>query len=372
VTISRPEEDGELGAIEVRNPPGLLGLISKVTICPAAQAEHGDCPADSQIGGATVGLGAGLFPLYTAGAVYLTSPYQGAPFGLAVAVPLRAGPFDLGELTVRAKLEVNPETAAISISSDPLPQSLDGIPLQIRTIHLDLDRQGFIVNPTSCRRLAAAATIIGPAGEAVQAQSPFQARDCGRLSFRPKLALKLAGEPGRGGHPKLRAVLAMPKGEANLRRATITLPPSELLDSAHLKAPCTTVQLQTASCPPGSVIGHAEVKTPVLKKPLTGPVYLRSSGHGLPDLLIALKGELPVDIKGRIESAKGALRARFPALPDVPFSRFLLSFRSGGRGLLVNSENLCNGRSQASVRLEGQNGARLAENLPLRRRCPRH
>ena len=45
VTISRGEDQEELGSIAMTNPPGLLGALSAVGICPGARAEAASCPA---------------------------------------------------------------------------------------------------------------------------------------------------------------------------------------------------------------------------------------------------------------------------------------------------------------------------------------
>lgn len=279
VTITRTGEE-ELDSIALRNPPGLLGMLSRVSICSATQAEAARCPANSQVGTVEVGLGPGFNPFYSEGGVYLTGPYRGAPYGLAVAVPVLAGPFDFGEVIVRATLNIDPSTASLNIESDPLPQSLDGIPLQIRTILLDLDRKGFIFNPTSCKPSAIQATVTSTAGAIASEQSSFQAADCAKLAFKPKLSLRLAGQVSRGAHPKLTAVLKVPQGDANLMQVALALSPNELIDSAHLQDPCTRVVFAEGStpgerCPPGSVIGFAKAETPILRKPLEGPVYLR-------------------------------------------------------------------------------------------------
>jgi hypothetical protein len=371
VTITRADNQEELQSIALQNPPGLLGMLSKVGICSGAQAETANCPAASEIGTVTVGLGPGFSPFYSEGGAYLTGPYKGAPFGVALAVPVLAGLFEFGEVVVRATLSIDPSTAALSIASDPLPQSLDGIPLQIRTIHLDLDRKGFTFNPTSCKHSSIKATVTSTAGTLASVRSPFQATDCAKLAFRPKLDLRLAGQTNRGGHPKLTTVLRMPEGGANLKRVALTLPPAELIDSAHIKSPCTRPQFAAGQCPPGSVIGFARAVTPLLKKPIEGPVYLRSSTRQLPDLIVALHGQLDLDLAGRIDAVHGGLRVDFSTVPDAPLTKFTLTLDSGRRGLLVNSTNLCKASVHAVAKLAGQNGAVASQNPLLRTPCAR-
>jgi hypothetical protein len=377
VTITRADNQEELQSIALQNPPGLLGMLSKVGICSGARAETANCPAASEIGTVTVGLGPGFSPFYSEGGVYLTGPFRGAPFGLAVAVPVLAGFFELGEVVDRATLSIDPSTAELSIASDPLPQSLDGIPLQIRTIHLDLDRKGFTFNPTSCKRSSIRATVTSTSGMLASERSPFRARDCAKLAFEPKLDLRLAGQTNRGGHPKLTTVLKMPRGGANLKRVALTLPPTELIDNAHIKSPCTQPQFAADQCPPGSVIGFARAVTPLLKKPIEGPVYLRSSTRRLPDLIVALHGQLDLDLVGQIDTVHRGLRVDFSTVPDAPLTKFTLALDSGRRGLLVNGANLCAAPVHVVAKLSGQNGAGANQNPLLRTPCaaapkPRH
>ena len=370
VTIGRGDGEEELQSIAVRNPPGLLGMLSAVGVCSGVRAEVANCPAASRIGTVAVGLGPSFIPFSSKGGVYLTGPYGGAPFGLAIDVPVLVGPFDLAEVVSRATLSIDPSTAVLSIASDPLPQSLAGIPLQIRTIHLDLDRRGFILNPTSCKRGAITAAITSTSGQVASGRSPFRVRACRKLAFAPTLDLRLGGQTNRGGHPRLTTVMRMPRGGTNLRQVALTLPSTELVDSARVEAPCTRPQFAAGQCPPGSRIGFARVLTPLLKSPLKGPVYLRASNHRLPDLVVALHGQVGLDLTGRIDSVHRGLRVAFATLPDAPLSRFTLTLDSGRTGLLVNGADLCREPAHALAKLAGQNGAVTHLNLPLRAPCP--
>ena len=97
------------------------------------------------------------------------------------------------------------------------------------------------------------------------------------------------------------------------------MPNNEILDNAHLDTICTRVQFAAHACPAGSVIGSATVETPLLGQPLSGPVVLRSSSHELPDLVLDLRGQLNIELVGRIDSSdKGGLRATFDSVPDAP------------------------------------------------------
>jgi hypothetical protein len=350
-------------------PPGLTGRLAGIPYCSEGQiaaAEHQSgaaekagpsCPSASEVGSVNVGAGPGPDPFYAQGHAYLAGPYKGAPLSMAIVTPAVAGPFDLGTVVVRSALYVDPESAKITVKSDPIPTILAGIPLDIRSVAVNVSRNQFTLNPTNCNPMAIGGTAFGQSSEAALS-SPFQVGACKALGFKPKLSLNLKGATKRGKHPALRAVVTYPKGAyANIAKAAVTLPHSEFLDQSHIKTICTRVQFAADDCPAASVYGRARAITPLLDKPLEGPVYLRSSSHKLPDLVAALGGQIDVDLAGRIDTGKnGGIRNTFEAVPDAPVSKFVLEMQGGKKGLLVNSENICKQANRATVLLDAQNG----------------
>ncbi|HEX7245670.1 MAG TPA: hypothetical protein VF245_08915 [Solirubrobacterales bacterium] len=382
--VTREPGSPRLGGLEVSPPPGLLGKLAGVPYCPdsalasipealgsaAAQLANPSCPSASEIGTVAVGAGSGS-PFYVrTGKAYLAGPYKGAPLSLAVVTPALAGPFDLGNVVVRTALRVDPETTRITAVSDPLPTVLHGIPLDLRDVRVEIDRPDFTLNPTDCDPMAVDGRVASTDGVVAPVSSRFQVGACRGLDFRPRLGFKLSGRTSRGGHPRLRAVVEMPKHGANIARARVALPHSEFLDQAHIKTICTRVQFATDSCPAGAVYGHARAFTPLLDKPLEGPVYLRSSSHELPDLVADLRGQIHVAVAGRIDSVNGGIRTTFARVPDAPVSKFVLTMKGGKKGLLVNSTNLCTRRNAATAQFVGQNGKRRNLKPVLRNDCP--
>lgn len=363
--------DGQpnVSSIEATLPQGLLAKLAGVPYCPESQAASGDCPASSQVGTATVGAGSGSNPIYVPQpgkaptAIYLAGPYKGAPISIVVRVPAQAGPFDLGTVAVRNALRIDPSTAQVTAKSDPLPQIIAGVPISYRDIRVEMDRPDFILNPTSCKQMAVTSSIASVAGSAASPSSRFQAADCADLGFKPKLALRFSGAPARrGGYPTLTATLRMPKGGANVDKAVVRMPETEFLENAHIRTVCTRVQYTADDCPKGSVYGYAKAWTPLLDKPLEGPVYLRSSNHTLPDLVASLDGQIHIDLAGRIDSPGGRIRSTFWAVPDAPVSKFVLTMQGGRKGLLVNNTNLCRTKPRASASFLAQNGKSRALN----------
>jgi hypothetical protein len=382
--LTRKDGDQNLSALNVTTPPGFSATLAGIPYCPESalamlnnpaypgrtEQTSPACPAASQIGSATTSEGAGTHPLFTPGKVYLAGPYKGAPLSLVVVVPAVSGPYDLGNVVVRAAIQVNPVTAQVTSVSDPLPRILEGIPLRLRSIRIDLDRPNFALNPTNCDPFAVDATAFGDQGAQGSMESHFQVANCGKLAFAPKLGLKLQGGTKRRGHPALLATLRTGSGEANIRRAVVTMPKAELLDNAHIGTVCTKVQFAAKTCPAASVYGQATAFTPLLAAPLSGPVYLRSSSHELPDLVADLSGQINVELDGAIDTVKsGGLRARFNTVPDVPVSKFVLSMQGGKKGLLVNSADLCRTHPAAAVKLVGQNGMVSSRQTKLQTAC---
>ncbi len=382
-------EDGEerFSTVAASLPQGLLARLKGVPYCPdaalsgipgaegsgAAEAAMPSCPAASQVGVMSSGLGSGLDPFFAAGKAYLAGPYKGAPLSLALVVPALAGPFDLGNVVVRAALQIDPENAEVTVSSDPIPQFLHGIPLDIRSLVVDVNRKGFILNPTSCEPTTIQGSIVSQRGLQASPSDRFQVGGCRALAFKPRISLKLAGRHRRTGHPAVKATVRYPGGSgyANVARASVLLGRSELFENAHLKKVCTRPEFSAGDCPKGSIYGHASVTTPLLDKPLKGFVYLRSNGgeRELPDLVADLDGQIRIALVGHIDSAGRGLRTTFVGVPDAPISKFSFSLFGGRRGLLVNSTDLCARVHRATVQFTGQNGRVSRARPPLRVSC---
>ena len=392
VDVTRPNGNQELKGVNIDLPPGMTAKLAGVPYCPpsaiaAATAASGtaemarsSCPGNSLVGTAAVDAGSGPSPLHITGKAFLAGPYNGAPLSLVVVTPATAGPFDLGTVVVRVALHVNPETAQVEAVSDPIPHVFGGALLDIDSISVHLDRKQFALNPTNCSLMAVAGTLRGGGADPTNPAAfssdpvsvPFQVSGCNSLGFKPRLFLRLFGGTRRAQSPKLRAVLEAREGDANIARAAVGLPHALFLKQSSLSKICTRVQFAANACPQESIYGYARAFTPLLGKPLEGPVYLRSSSNPLPDLVAALNGQVNIDLVGRIDSAHGGIRTTFETIPDVPVSKFVLTMRGGKRGLLVNSQNLCQAPVKAIVRIKGQNGKKANRRQELRTPCRRH
>ncbi len=377
--ISRENGSQRFGALNVTLPKGLSAKLAGVAECSEAQIAAAatrknpgegalelaspSCPAASEVGIVNVGVGSGT-PFYAQGHAYLAGPYRGAPLSLAVIAPAVAGPFDLGVVVVRSALHVDESSAQVTVKSDPLPTILQGIPLDVRSIAVQIDRPQFSLNPTNCEQMAVAGQSISTTGAVAQLSSRFQAGGCRNLPFSPKLSLSMKGATRRSGHPALTAVLTQPQGQANISRAAVILPPTEFIDQNHIANPCTRPQFAEGKCPPASVLGTARAFTPLLDNPLEGKVYFRANGgeRELPDIVADLNGKVHfvlvgfVDAVTRKGSESSRVRTVFANAPDAPVSKFVLKFKGGKKGVLVNSANICKVPNAATVKMKGQNG----------------
>lgn len=367
--VTAPEGQQNLSTIDASLPPGLLAKLAGVAVCPDSAAASGGCPSASQVGVTTVATGPGTNPIYVpqpgkeSTAVYLGGPYKGAPYSLIVRVPAQAGPFNLGTVAVRNALYVDPVTTQVTTKSDPLPQILDGVPIAYRDVRVEINRSEFTLNPTNCDAMQVGSTLTSVARTVASPSVRFQAANCASLGFKPTLALRMRGQTKRAGNPALTATLQAPPGQANIASTTVILPKTAFIDQRHVNSPCTMAQFNANACPAKSILGTAVAYSPLLDKPLEGPVYFRSNGGArkLPDIVADLNGQIHVILVGFIDSKKvgketSLVRTRFASVPDAPVSKFVLKLKGGKRSLIQNSANICKVRPKAEVKMTGQNG----------------
>jgi hypothetical protein len=388
--LSRKDGTQHITGIETTLPSGLLGKLAGVAYCPesgiaqAISREHPEqgkaeqrspsCPSSSEVGTVNVTAGSGISPIPVSGHAYLAGAYKGAPLSLVVIVPAVAGPFDLGTVVDRVALNVGEYDARIHAVADPLPTIREGVPLDVRSIELKLDRPSFTLNPTSCEALAIEGQVSTQAGQTQALNNHFQVGECGRLAFKPSLKISLKGGTKRAGHPALKAVVTYPQqgAYANIARAQVNLPGSEFLDQGNIGKACTKPVLAARACPATSIYGKVKAWTPLLAEPLEGPVYLVGGyGYKLPALVAELNGQIRVLLVGKVDTGKNkGIRNTFEAVPDAPVSRFVLEMKGGKKyGLLENSENVCKKKQVAGVSFDAQNGKSLNLSTEIANSC---
>jgi hypothetical protein len=404
--LTREDGSQPLTGLSLTLPPGMLGKIAGIEQCPQAdieaaehrghegqgvvEQEHPSCPSGSEIGTATVGAGSGApyyvrdgidpatgLPYPFSGRAYLAGPYEGAPFSVVVVTPAVAGPFDLGTVIVRTGLYINPETAQVTAvaKAGSIPTSVHGIPVDVRSLTVELTRSQFTLNSTSCNKLTATGTAFGESSPAA-ISAPFQVGGCNGLPFKPALTASAGGHGSKVGGTNLNVeVTSAGVGQANIAKLHLQFPKTLSARLTTLQKACTekVFNVNPASCDPDSVIGHALVHTPLLASPLTGPAILVShGGAAFPDVEFVLQGEgveVVVDAKTDIKS--GVTYSYIESAPDAPFTSFETEFPSGPDSIFATNvptaekDSLCAQTLEMPIEMTGQNGTKLAQNIKI-------
>jgi hypothetical protein len=386
--LTRPDGQQRIDGLQFKAPQGLTGMLANVPLCTNAQAESNTCPDASQIGHTSVEAGPGPYPLVVPeqgqpqAPIYLTEGYEGAPFGLSIVVPLHVGPFTLPTQRVRARIEVDPNTAQLTITTDALPQVVAGVPTDLRAVDAVVDHADFIINPTNCEPQAFSGTAYGapPPGAggpnaSASISTHFQVGSCQALKFTPKFAITTNGKTSKAGGAGLNVKLSFPNlpqgAQANVRTVKVDLPKQLPARLTTLQKACTEAQFNTnpAGCPAASIIGHAVAHTPILPVPLTGPAYFVSHGGAkFPELIMVLQGYgLTIMLHGEtfINSKSGITSSTFHAVPDQPVSSFELTLPQGYNSALAANGNLCTSKMTMPTEFVGQNGAFIARSTPV-------
>jgi hypothetical protein len=397
IRITRNDGEQEVTRFSSTLPPGLTANLTGVPFCPDADIEAAkhvsgaqeeaepSCPQASEIGHSLVGAGVGSVLAYTPGKVYMAGPYNGAPFSIAAITSAKVGPFDLGTVVVREALDIDPQTAVVTVdakASDPIPHIIKGIVVHVRDIRVYIDRPHFTINPTNCNSLTFSATVTGagadpsnPADQMpVTVNNSFQAANCQNLDFKPIFRVWTNGKTTRSRGASLTAELAYPKApqgtQTNIAKVKVALPkqlPSRL---TTLQKACTDMVFNAnpAACPAASRIGRAKATTPILPVPLTGPAYFVSHGGArFPELVIVLQGYgVTLQLHGEtFISKKGITSSTFRTVPDDPIGSFQLTLPQGPSSALAANGNLCSMKLVMPTAFTAQNGDVIHQITPI-------
>jgi hypothetical protein len=397
ILIARQDGEQEITGFSTQLPLGLTGNLSGIPFCGEAEIqhareqtgveaeEHPACPAASEIGYSVADAGVGTLLAQAPGKIYLGGPYDGAPFSVVSVTAAHVGPFDLGTVVIHFPLDLNPETAQVTIPASPsdrIPHIIKGIVIHVREVRVFINRHDFMINPTSCEPFTFAATVIGgganptnPAGyDPVTVTDPFRVTACQALKFEPKFKVSTSAKTSRVDGASLHVALTYPAGalgrDANIKEVKVDLPkqlPSRL---PTLQKACTEAQFQAnlAGCPAASRIGSAAAVTPILPVPLTGPAYFVSNGGARwPELVMVLQGDgVTIDLHGEtFISKQGVTSSTFPAVPDQPVSSFELTLPEGQYSALAALGNLCASKLVMPTEFTGQNGGVIHQTTPV-------
>ena len=386
-TLKLEREDGDqfLGKLNFTMPPGLTANLQGVTYCSdasiaSAAASPGrseqsrpSCPASSEIGSSNVAAGPGSHPFHAEGKIYLAGPFKGAPLSLVAITPALAGPFDYGTVVVRVALHIDPSDAHVIADSETVPSIIGGVPIRMRSIQVNIDKPNFMINPTNCSPFSVGSEGIGNQGTVASFSSFFQTVDCSTLGFAPKMTItQLGGHRAtkRSQDPSLAIELNTRAGDANIKSLAVTLPNAFEIDQRHLGNLCSKSELASDQCAGRQAIGMASTDTPLLEKPLEGPVYAVSGYGVLPHLAFILGGQVTLMPEAESSSVKdGRLKTVVPVVPDAPIGHFRFILFGGNQGYLVNTQSLCSAPAVSSVQFSSQNGKTLSQQVKAKTAC---
>jgi hypothetical protein len=392
IKVDRKDGEQELDGLNFTLPAGLIGKLAGIPRCSDAaiaqavgktgrqELANPSCSAASRLGAVDAAAGVGSEPVHVGGAVYLAGPYEGAPISSVAIIPAVAGPFDLGDVVVRAPIYINAETAALTVKTDPIPTILRGIPLKVQSVALNIDRPDFILNPTNCDVKSASSAIDGNSGATASPTVRFQVGGCPGLVFKPSFKASTSGKTSRSRGADLHVKLTYPSApvgsQANIRSVRVELPralPSRLSTLNHACLD-TVFDRNPAECPSQSRVGVARAVTPLLSSPLEGPAYFVShGGQKFPELTIVLQGEgITVDLQGETFISKsGITSSSFKVVPDVSVGSFELTLPEGPYSALAANTSLCAASLSMPTVIQAQNGARLEQKTPIEvQGCP--
>ncbi|MDA0161540.1 hypothetical protein OM076_14785 [Solirubrobacter ginsenosidimutans] len=348
--VSRADGTQDLTRVTTELPPGLAGSLKGVPVCADAAADAGACPAESRVGSVSSLAGTGDAPVALNGAVYLTGAYDGGFAGLAIVIPGKVGPVDLGTVIVRGSIALRPD-GGLTVRTTPLPRLIGGVPVSIRQLALTFDRPGFILNASSCAPQEVRAVLEGADGGTSTVTAPYQATDCAGLPFSPRIEATIGkrGQTAPGKAPALRVVVTVPAGNAATAVANVGLPPVLTADLKRLAKACAPAVFAASACPAGARVGTATATTPLLPTALTSPVTFAVPQAGsLPGLALSLTGAVTLPLFGEVglPGADGVIHNTFNGIPDVPLEQFALSFTGGATMPLTLRRDLCTGPRQ--------------------------
>jgi len=374
-TLNIQRSDGQqyLSQIKTVLPEGLVGLLPTVTQCPEPQASKGECSGTSEIGKVNVAAGSG-HPYGFRGSVYLTGPYGGAPFGMSIVVPAVAGPFNLGNVVTRGTINVEPYTARV-VATSTLPTIVGGIPLRLKGISVEINKQGFLQNPTNCGVLATETTLTSTLGATQSLSSPFQVNSCNKLAFKPSFKAATGAKTSKANGASLETTIDMPAGDANVKSVLVQLPkqlPSRLT-TLQKACPEATFAVNPYNCPSGSFVGGVRANTPTLAAKLKGPAIMVShGGAAFPDLDLLLEAEgVRVILVGNTNIKNGITTTTFASPPDVPVTSITVNLPTGGHSALAANGNLCASKLTMPTTIVSQNGSTFKQNTTIRvTNCP--
>jgi hypothetical protein len=350
---------GQVKDLTIGLPPGMIGDPNAAPLCTVAQLNADACPANTKVGSVTANATVTVVVLPVTvdvnGDLYNLTPQPGEParFGivlrpLALPPPL---PSVLPPIILQSGVQLRPDFGLNTIINNIPNTTLSSGDTTINSQDITLfgtapgTGKPFMRNPTSCGSNTTNFSAVPYSGSSATGQASFTTTNCGALDFSPAFTAEVGG-PGQttnGVATNASTSILQDNDEAGLLRAVVNVPSDFNPNSAlFFAAACDQASFAAGNCPPNTVVGLATAASPLLSQPLIGNVELVQGSGTFPNLGLDLKGQLHLLLQGT--TAINPNTVTFgdvpPGLPDIPISRFQLTF-TNPPGLLGTTRDLC-------------------------------
>lgn len=359
-TLARPDRSQRITRAQIDLPPGQVANLKGIPECASDVAARGGCDAASRVGSVSALAGVGEAPYRVNGDVYLTARADGSVAAISIHVPVKLGGVDLGSLDVPAQIQIRPEDLGLRILAD-VPQYFRGLPLDLRSLEVHLDRAGFPLNPTSCGALTSTSVLTGSGGGSANVSAGYQVQGCDKLAFAPTLDAAVSGDTKAKGHPNVAIKITNAAGAGALRSAAVTLPEGVAVDLKELPRACPQDTFKAGGCPDSAKIGTAGGALSITDEPLAGSVYLLkpAAGSVLPGLGLQFVGRFAGRIVGAnaVDAKSGQLISKFDLIPDLPVTALQINITGGTGGPLIATDALCSQQVGVAAHFASWSGA---------------
>ncbi len=387
-TVDVPAKQQELSSLRMVLPAGLLGNISQIPACSFTDAKAGTCAASSKVGDVTAQAGVASAPFALEGAAYLVKGDSNSIARLAIVLPAKVGPVDLGDVITIAELKLRADYG-LTITADDVPTKVKGVRVDLHKLELAINKPGFMVNPVSCTPAQGTTTMGSAQGGTQQRQQDFFTTGCDQLKLDASLGFDASpASPLTASAVTTKINASAPSGDAldAMKNIRVTLPEQTSLSaSAGAKgdlAECTAGEFKAsdidvdAACPAGSKVGNVGISSPMIGD-LTGDVFLgaKTDGHFAGIFLQAKAAEYPslrVKIAGSldVDETTGRMIATFQDLPQVQVSAINLQLRGGDAPVLSLPRTCGTFGADVNVLRHGGAASDATGNLVLDQDCP--
>lgn len=358
--------------LRVSMPAGIAAYLAEVPMCALADAASGTCPEASRVGDVRATSGQTAVPAAFTGGLYLVEAPDADSVGtLAVAIPVQVGPINIGVTTAIAPMRLR-DDLGVDVNVQ-VPQTVRGVPLDLRDLELSINRQGFMRLPSACGPVSATVAVIGD--QPSTSTASFTTTGCDLLPWAPSMSFAVGPtrELVQDGHPDLDVEMRPGAGGGAPRTLTTTMPAGIVIDLKRVNAnTCPSVQSVADGSCTKTPVGAAEIATRIFAEPLRGSLYLATvPDRTLPAIVVHVRDRVRLDLVGRSKvDASQRIVVSFDGMPDAPMERVRLSMPGGSAGVLAGAADVCAAAgATGSASLTAHHGATVVITVPVQRTC---